>query len=66
MGKCKFQLSWLNKTDCLGVQISLWLRRGKHDGEGFCSVCESSFLVNKGYQSVTQHVESTKHKKMYA
>ncbi len=62
MGKCKFQQSWLQKDDVLGCKISEWCKKSDDDN-GYCIVCENTFNINKGYQSVVQHVKSGKHKK---
>lgn len=66
MEKCKFQNLWLHKKDPNGVEISTWLRKASNNEEGSCVVCECSFSVSKGFQSVTQHAIGLKHKNNYS
>lgn len=57
MGKCKFQNNWLSDQ-----KYSFWLKR-KNENEAICTTCGVSFLVQKGTQSLEQHLNSAKHVK---
>lgn len=62
MGKCKFLESWLSQDDPNGNKCSEWLRKVPDNAEkGFCFVCNKSFSVAKGIQTVKQHAEGSNH-----
>lgn len=55
MGKCKFQMSWLDSYT--------WLREVKGDNSrGFCTLCNGKFKVDAhGHTDVTRHRDCKKH-----
>ena len=60
MGKCKFQSDWISKT-LSNVANGEWLR--KHDSENaYCTICQCTISVTKGYQAVENHSQTKKHK----
>ena len=62
MGKCQFRDQWLQKTDELGYKISSWCAKESADSF-FCKICVKSLSCSlKGFQAITQHVESKGHR----
>ena len=60
MGKCKFNAVWLSRLDSKGLKYGLWLRREDED-KAYCTVCNCSINVSKGFKAVTQHELKDKH-----
>ena len=60
MGKCKFDVSWLTKRDTLGYNVSDWYAE-KSEHEFFCKVCLDTYMCQKGWHSVVQHVGTGHH-----
>lgn len=61
MGKCKLHIEWLERKDENGFVIKEWAR--KHtDREVFCVLCNVTFCVDKGFQAISQHASSVRHK----
>lgn len=64
MGKCQFRLEWLKKTDSNDCAVSEWARKHS-ETEAFCTLCNKTFTINKGFQAIDQHSNTTKHKEAW-
>lgn len=64
MGKnCKFLTIWNEKDDGQGYKVQEWATKTS-DNEAYCKACMCTIDVSqKGFQAVTQHASTTKHKK---
>lgn len=60
MGKCKFANEWLERKDTNGFKISDWGRKLNNDL--FCTVCEKTISIEKGFYAIQQHYKTEKHK----
>lgn len=63
--KCKVRSEWFSKSDSNGKPFSRWLIRvAGSKTRVSCTICNSELNCEyKGYQAITQHSESAKHKK---
>ncbi|CAI6374517.1 unnamed protein product [Macrosiphum euphorbiae] len=64
MGKCSVRDDWFLKSDGHNNcnTISEWARKHSDD-QVFCILCQTSISVsNKGFQALTQHAGSVKHR----
>lgn len=60
MGKCKFNLEWLNKTNGNGHKVSSYLKQ-KDENNALCAVCEKVYTIDRGFTAIMQHAKGTKH-----
>ncbi|CAI6365350.1 unnamed protein product [Macrosiphum euphorbiae] len=62
MPKCNARDDWFFKDDMQGYKVSDWGRKTDCSSEIFCSICICTVDVKKGFQSLTQHAATKKHK----
>jgi hypothetical protein len=61
MGKCTFNNYWLGKDDSQGHKVKEWGKKHSNH-ELYCMACEKTISISKGFQSITQHASTDKHK----
>ena len=59
----KFNLAWLEKTDCEGFKLNKWLKQGGNNSTFQCVLCKTRNLdcSNQGYGAVQQHMKTKNH-----
>jgi len=62
MPKCNARDDWFFKDDMQGYKVSDWGRKTDCLSEIFCSICICTVDVKKGFQSLSQHASTKKHK----
>lgn len=62
MPKCSLRDDWFFKDDMQGYKVSDGGRKTNCCSEIFCSVCICTVDVKKGFQSLSQHAATKKHK----
>lgn len=63
--KCKVRSEWFKKLDSNGMPFGRWLIRVPGSNSRVsCTICNSQLNCEfKGFQAITQHSQSSKHKK---
>lgn len=64
MGKCQFRPEWLKKVDSNDCVVAEWARKHS-ETEAFCSLCNKTFTIVKGFQAIEQHSSSAKHREAW-